>query len=87
MKKLGYIQDKLAFQSIWNKLPAERTGMSKWYLINRSQTMFSSGSAIGRPHRFWMELSICTNDTLPVKNNYMIMFIKSLTIQQQLEPV
>jgi len=34
-----------------------------------------------------MHLSIHTNDTLAVNNNYMIMGSKLLTVQQQLEPV
>ena len=46
--------------------------------------MCISGSEIETPQSFWIQLSIHTNYTLAVNNDYMIICTKLLTIQQQL---
>jgi len=87
VRKLGCINDKSVYGSICSKLPAECTGMWKRYLINHPENMCSSGSVIGRPPSFWTQLSIHTNDTLALNDDFMIMCITSLTKKQQLEHI
>lgn len=73
------------YGSICSKLPAECAGMGKRYLINHSEKMCSGGSVFERPEKFWIQLSIHTNDTLAVSYDYTIMCLTSFTIQQQIE--
>jgi hypothetical protein len=87
MRKLGYINEKFLDGSIYSKLLAESTGMWKRYLIYQAQNICCSWSESKRPKIFEMQLSIHTNDALAVNNDYMIMWMKLLTKQQQLEHV
>ena len=84
VSKLGYINEKLVYESTCSELPAESAGMSQRYVIHRSENMCFSWSEIDMPQRFCMQLSIDTNYTLAVNNDYMIICTELLTIQQQL---
>jgi len=84
VRKLGYIDEKLEYGSTCGKLPAESAGMWQDYVIHRSETRCISGSKFEMTQSFWIQLSIHTNYTLAVNNDYMIICTKLLTIQQQL---
>jgi len=84
ISKWGYMNEKFVTRSICSTLAAERPAMWKLYLIHQSQNMCSSGSEIEILQIFCMQFSIHTNNMLAVNNDYMIMCINLLTIQQQL---
>ena len=84
VRMLGYMNEKLVYGSTCGKLPAESAGMWQRYIIHHSQKMCISGWEIEKPQSFWMQLSIHTNYTLAVNNDYTIICTKLLPIQQQL---
>jgi len=79
-----YINEKLVYGSTCSKLPAESAGMSQRYNIHRSENMRFSWSENDTPQSFCMQLSIDTNCTLAVNNDYMIICTKLLSKKQQL---
>ena len=84
MSTLGYINIKLVYGSTCSELPAESSGMSQHYVIHRPENMFFSWSENDTPESCCMQLSIDTNCTLAVNNDYMINCKKLLSIKQQL---
>jgi len=85
VSKLGYINQKLVYGYTFSELPAESAVMSQRYVIHRSENMCFSWSEINTQQIFCMQLSIDTNYTLAVNNDYMIVCTKWLSIKQQLE--
>jgi hypothetical protein len=83
----GFINEKLGFGFTCSELPAESAGMSQHYVIHRSENMRFSWSEIDTPQSFCMQLSIDTNYTLAVNNDYIIFCTKLYSIKQQLEHV
>jgi len=81
VRKLGYINPKLAYKSTYRELPAESAGMCAGYVIHHSDNMYGGGSQIERPRKFWMEMIIHRNDLLVVNNHYLIHIIQLLNIQ------
>jgi len=84
VSKLGYINEKLVYGYTFSELPAESAGMSQRYVIHHSENMSFSQSEIDTPQSFCVPLSIDTNYTLAVNNDYMIVCTKLLSIKQQL---
>ena len=70
VSKLDYINEKLVYGSICSQLPAESAEMSLCYVIHRSENMYFSWSEIHTQPSFCMQLSIDTNDSLAVNNDY-----------------
>jgi hypothetical protein len=79
-----FSNEKLVYESIFGKLAAESTGISQRYIIHLSMNMYIGGSEMEGPQCFLIQLIVLTNDTLAVKNGYIIISTKLLTIQQQL---
>jgi len=87
VRKLGYIDNKVVYGPRCSKLPAEWAGMWMRYTIHRSENKCCSGSEIERPQSLWIQLCIYTTEMLGVKIDYIIMWTKLETIQQQVEHV
>jgi len=71
LSMLGYINEKSGYVSTCSELPTECAEMSPCWVIHRSENSCISWSEIVTPQSFCMQLSIDTNYSFIVNNNYM----------------
>jgi len=76
VRKLDYINEKLVCGSAYWKLPAGNVDIWQRKVVNHSENIRFNQSKIETLHRFWMQLSIHTNNSLALNNDYMIICTK-----------
>jgi len=72
LRMLGCINAKFGDGSTCSELPTESAEMSLRWVVHRSENFCISWSEIDAPYSFCMQLSIDTNYSLTVNNDYMI---------------